>query len=172
MNINVFFISLSIGLLMIFFLFKPLNLKQQSFVDIPLFELNGFTLHEMNREGLVTFMNGREAIRYSDRYVVNDINYTDNSKKYIANMKAKHGIYKDDVINLDGEIIYVREDGLTFRTNSAQYDKQTHIVRADGKYVSYRGSNVISGDALKYNNLLDTAESKNVSVTYKLGDKI
>ncbi len=172
MNINVFFISLSLGLLMIFFLFKPLNLKQQSFVDVPLFELNDFTLHEMNLEGLVTFMNGRKAIRYSNRYVVNDINYTDNSKKYIANMKAKHGVYKDDVINLDGEIIYLREDGLTFKTNSAKYDKRTHIVEADGKYVSYRGANVISGNALKYNNLLDTIESKNVSVTYKLGDKI
>jgi len=172
MNINVFFISLLLGLLMIFFLFKPLNLKQQNFVDVPLFELNGFILHEMNIEGLVTFMNGREAIRYSNRYVVNDINYTDNSKEYIANMKAKYAVYKDDIIDLDGGIIYLREDGLTFRTNSAQYDKSTHIVKADGKYVSYRGVNVISGNALKYNNLLDTIESKNVSVTYKLGDKI
>lgn len=171
MNINILLSGMFAGLMMIFFLFKPLDVKEQTFIDIPLFELQHFILHEINTLGLVTFMHGKEAIRYSNRYVVNKIDYTDNSKEYIANMKANNGIYQNDIVNLDGDIVYIREDGLTFETQQAQYNKNTHIATADNEYVAYNGENVVSGTLLKYNNALNTVESKNVSVTYKLGDK-
>lgn len=172
MNINILLSAFSLGLAMIFFLFKPLDIKEQDFVDIPLFELNKFTLYEITPSGLVTFMHGSEAVKYSDRYIVNKINYTDNSKDYIANMKADHGVYKDDIVTLDGDIVYIREDGLTFETQEVQYDKTTSVATADQEYISYRGENVVTGKLLKYNNALDRVESKNVSVTYQLGDKL
>ncbi len=172
MNINNFFLSIFFGLMVIFFLFKPLDLKQQTFVDVPLFELKQFTLHEINAFGLTTLMTGNQATKYSNRYVVENMDYTDNSKKYIANMKAEHGVYKDDIIDLDGSIVYVREDGLTFETEKAEYNKKTNIVSTDTKYRAFRGVSIATGDSLKYYNILDKIESTNVVVNYKLGEKI
>ena len=152
----------------IYFLFEPMNIKKQKFIDVPLFELTSFTLHELNRAGLQTIMSGNSAIRYSDRYSVVNIDYTDNSKEYIANMKAKNGLYKDEIVELEDDVVYSREDGFTFETSRVVYDKKTTIAVADADYVSYRDKNIVNGSFVKYNNSLNTIESKDVTVTYQL----
>jgi LPS export ABC transporter protein LptC len=172
MNINVLFTSILTGLLAIFFLFKPLELKQKTFTDVPLFELNQFTLYELNKIGLNTLMSGDNAIRYTNRYEVSKINYTDNSQEYIANMKANEGKYKDNIVTLNGNIVYIREDGLIFKTEHATYNKKTHIALCKEQFIGFRGDNTITGRSLKYNNHLDKVESKKVNITYKIGDKI
>ena len=163
-----FFAIIFGALIAIFFLFKPMDIKKQKFVEVPLFELKSFTLHELNRVGLQTLMTGDNAIRYSDRYSVLNIDYTDNSKEYIANMRAREGLYKDEVIELENDVVYSREDGLTFETSKATYNKKTNIAVADADYVSYRGKNVVNGSFVKYNNSLNRVESKNVTATYQL----
>ena len=145
-----------------------MDLKKQKFDDVPLFELTSFTLHELNRVGLQTVMTGNSAIRYEDRYSVANIDYTDNSKEYIANMRARHGLYKDEIIELEDDVIYSREDGFTFETSKVVYDKKTTIAIADADYVSYQDKNIVNGSFVKYNNSLNRVESKNVTATYQL----
>ena len=145
-----------------------MKIKKQEFGDVPMFELKSFTLHELNRVGLQTIMTGDSAIRYSNRYSVLNIDYTDNSKKYIANMRAKKGLYKDEIIELEGNVVYSREDGLTFETSRVVYNRKTSIAVADADYVSYQGNNIVNGSFIKYNNSLNRIESKNVTATYRL----
>lgn len=136
-----------------------------------MFELTSFTLHELNRAGLQTVMTGDDAIRYEDRYTVSNIDYTDNSKEYIANMRAKHGLYKENIVDLEENVVYKREDGLTFETDRTVYNKNTSIASADSDYISYRGENVIKGSSVKYNNSLNRVDSKNVRATYQLKER-
>ncbi|MDD5400172.1 MAG: LPS export ABC transporter periplasmic protein LptC [Sulfurimonas sp.] len=171
MNINYFFLFIFSCLLMIFLVFKPLEMEQQKFGEVPLFSISSFTMHELNAKGLISLINGNKATRYTDRYTVEKINYTDNSKEYIANMKSNNGIYKDDIVYLDGDIVYVREDGLTFETQKATYDKKTTIATADGDYLLYKGSNIVNGKELKYNNSLERVESRDVVVKYQLEER-
>lgn len=156
---------------MIFFLFEPMKIKQQKFGDVPMFELTSFTLHELNKVGLQTVMIGDAAVRYEDRYTVSNIDYTDNSREYIANMKAKQGLYKDNIVELEKDVVYTREDGLTFETNKAIYNKNTSIATTDSDYISYRENNVVEGSFVKYNNSLNRVNSKNVTATYQLKEK-
>ncbi|QOY53576.1 LPS export ABC transporter periplasmic protein LptC [Candidatus Sulfurimonas marisnigri] len=171
MNLNIFFIIVSAGLLMIYFLFKPLSIKEQKFTDVPLFNIFSFTMYELNNKGLITLMSGTEATRYTNRYVVNLIDYTDNSKNYIANMKANSGIYKNEIVTLEGDVVYYREDGLTFETQKAVYNKKTSITNADGKYLLYQNSDRVIGTQLKYNNLLEQVSSKDVVAKYQLKEE-
>lgn len=168
MNINLFFAIASAVLLIIFFAFKPLNMKQQKFKDVPLFSITSFTMHEFNQEGLITLMSGTKAIRYKNRYTIDNMDYTDNSKEYIANMKANHGVYKNEIVDLKGDVVYFREDGLTFETQHAVYNKKTTVARADGDYVMYRGDNRVTGNKLYYNNTNERVKSKNVIVKYQI----
>ncbi len=156
---------------MIFFLFKPLNIKQQKFVDVPLFELASFTLFELNNQSLITVMKGNKAIRYRDRYTVENINYTDNAKEYIANMKANNGIYKNDTVDLSGDVVYSREDELTFETQDITYNKKTNIARSKSDFIARRGDDTIIGKSIQYNNILKTIESKDVVVKYNIKER-
>lgn len=171
MNINYFFFAASSALLMIFFLFDPIDIKENSAEDIELFSISHFTMYEFDAKGLITLMNGSEAIRYSDRYKVYDIDYTDNSKEFVANMKSNKGIYKDDIVYLDGDIVYKREDGLTFETQKATYDKKTSIAIAEGKYLLYRDANRVIGEGLNYNSSIEKVTSRNVTAKYQLKEK-
>ncbi len=173
MNINGFFLIILASLIIIYVAFKPLDIKQQEFGEIPLFELSSFTVHELSPNGLVTVMQGSNAVRFKDRYRVEDINYTDNSKKQMANMKAKTGIYKDasEVLELDGNIIYEREDGLTFKTQKLTYNQKTSIANTDIKYIMYKNDSEIKGSSLVYNNALERIKSKNIIVKYQLKEE-
>ena len=170
MNINIFFLILASGLFMIFFFFKPLNIKQQKFEDIPLFELEKFKLIELNNAGLTTILDGTKGIKYSDRYEIFNVDYTDNTKSYLANMKANSGLYKGNTIDLNGNVVYSREDGLTFKTQKATYNKKTSIAKSNTSYVSYLGENKIEGSYIKYNSLTKVLGSKNIKASYKLNN--
>ena len=157
--------------MLIFIGFKPLDVKQQNFVDVPLFELQSFVVYEINQLGLDTMMLGSNAIRYSDRYTVKNIDYTDNSTNYIANMKANNGIYKNNIVVLNGDVVYTREDGLTFQTQKAIYNKKTSIAKTDTPYVLYQGQNRVRGLSLIYNSKLNTIQSNQVVSKYQLKEK-
>lgn len=168
---NYFFLFISLSLLMILFVFKPVEIKENFFGDVELFSISSFTMYEFDSHGLITLMNGSKAIRYSDRYRVDDIDYTDSSKEYIANMKSNRGIYKDDIVYLDGNIVYTREDGLTFKTQKATYNKKTSIAIVDGDYLLYRDTNRVIGEKLHYNSALERVTSKNVTAKYQLKER-
>jgi len=156
--------------MMIYAFFKPLDIKQQTFKNVPVFEISSFTLYEIDKNSLSTFMKGDSAVKYSDKYLISNINYTDNSKKYLANMQAKQGIYKDNIINLVGDVTYDREDGLAFKSQELIYNKKTNITKTDKSFMLYQGKNSVIGTSLRYNNVLNNAEAKNVTVKYQLGE--
>ena len=152
--------------MMIYFLFKPMHIKQQNFTDIPLFELSNFTIYELNANGLTNIILGNKSTRYNDRYTVENINYTDNSRKYLANMKANSGLYHDDIVEFSGDVVYTREDGLVFNTQHATYNKKSAIAYANGSFTIHKDNDTITGTSLIYNNLLNTIKSKKVTAKY------
>lgn len=152
----------------IYIFFKPLEIKQQKFVDVPLFELQNFTLYELDTKGLHTIMLGSAAIRYSDRYRVENMDYTDSSKGYIANMCADKSIYKDDFVTLSGHVKYTRDDGLSFQTQKATYDKNSSIVESKVGYEAYFNESTIKGSYIRYNNAKNRIFSKNVQAKIQL----
>lgn len=154
--------------MIIYLFFKPLDIKQQTFTDIPMFEISSFTLYEIDINSLSTVMKGEKAIRYSDRYLISNINYTDNSEKYIANMRANKAVYKNEIIDLNGDVRYDREDGLAFKSQTLRYNKKTNITTTDKEFVLYKSKNSITGTSLRYNNVSNNAAANNVIVKYQL----
>ena len=172
MNINIFFSLLFISLVSIFVFFKPLNLKEQSYTDVPTFELSFFTLYELTGAGLSTLMTGDSSVKYEDRYIVSKIDYTDNSHNYIANMKANEGLYKNNTVLLTGDIVYIREDGLTFKTQKATYNKKSEIVTTKTPFKSFRAKNSADGSSLKYYNNSKKMEATDVTIKYNLKESL
>ncbi|MEN4045145.1 LPS export ABC transporter periplasmic protein LptC [Sulfurimonas sp. ST-27] len=152
-------------------MFKPMDVKIHHFTDVPLFELSDFTMYELDTHGLATILLGNTGTRYAERYEIKDMDYTDNSKKYIANMVSDLGVYKNEIVKLSGHVVYVREDGLTFKSQEALYNKKTADVVSNTKYTAYLNDNVVIGDYIKYNNITKKIYSKNVIATYQLKEE-
>ena len=171
MNINIFFLIIIGGLLAIFTLFEPIDIKKQKASEIPILELEKFKLTELSVKGLSSIMEGSHGFRYSDRYSVLDLDYTDNTNELLDNIKAKNGLYKGNVIDLNGDVVYFREDGLTFKTQNGRYNQKTDVVQALTKYVSHMKGNRATGSSIEYNNALGTIKSKNIVANYKLKER-
>ena len=152
----------------IYIFFKPLEIKQKQFGEIPLLELSPFTLYELDITGLRTIMKGSSGLRYKNRYVVNDIDYMDNSKKYLANMQANNGVYKNNIITLTKDVHYAREDGLSFDTQKLIYNKTKAIATSNVGYVAHRGDDTFKGTYIRYNNNKNFIFSKNVTAKIQL----
>ena len=156
------------GLMMIFLFFKPLNLKQQIFVDVPIFEISTFTLYELDTSSVATVMSGDSAIRYANRYEVFNMDYTDNSKEYIASMHSRKGVYANDIVTLSEGVVYNREDGLSIETSEAIYDKNTNLTHVNKEFVLYRDGDRVTGSSLVYNNNSNIATAKDVRAKYNI----
>ncbi len=156
---------------MIYFLFEPMKLKESKLDEVAQFSLSSFTLYELDKIGLITLMKGSEAIRYEDRYIVKNIDYSDNSKEYIINIKAKNGLYKGDIVYLDGDVKFEREDGLNFFSQEVTYNKITDIAVSEVDYVSYMGLNQVRGSEIIHDNKNNTIKSKNVYAIYDMQEK-
>ncbi len=116
-------------------------------------------------------MTGKKALRFSDRYRVESIDYTDNSKGFVSNMKANYGVYKANLVDLKGDVVYVREDGFTFNTDAMLYNTKSKIVTTTTPYTSHKGKSYMKGKELMYNAKLKQMHSKTVEITYKLDEE-
>lgn len=172
MNVNIFFLFLAVLLLSIYMFFKPLYVQKNNFGTIPLFELKDFELYELNTSGLTTLMTGKSATKYKDKYIVQSINFTDNSQSKLMSVKADNGIYEEDNISLSGSIELFQEDGFTFKTEHAFYNRKNSILNIDTNYTARKKDDKFSGASLRYNNLLDKIESKNIYIIYQLEESI
>ena len=170
-NINFFFLLVSFGLLMIFVFFKPLDVKKKEFIDIPLFEVKDFSVYELNAKGLNDFIIADNGVRYRNRYEFSNINYIDKTKLYISNMKAKKGLYIGDTVEFSGGVSYTRDDGLSFKTHKARYNRRSKVASTEDKYIAYIGNNKITGISFVYNTVLKKFVSKDIRAIYQIKEE-
>lgn len=154
--------------MMIYLFFKPITIEQRTFKETPLFEITAFIIHELNTQGLKSVLSGSSSKRFIDRYTIEDINYTDSSQKYLANMQAKSGIHKNDETILKGDVEYKREDGLIFKGEEAKYNKKLALLSTDKKYIIYKGQSNVVGETLLYNSSTNKVQSTKIKAIYQL----
>ncbi|MBL1243927.1 MAG: LPS export ABC transporter periplasmic protein LptC [Sulfurimonas sp.] len=154
--------------MLIYIFFQPLKIKQQEFDDVPLLTMGNFVMYELQSTGLQTIMAGTKALRYTERYIVNDVNFTDNSKEFMSNMQADNGIYKDNIVDLKGNVVYKREDGLTFKSDTLNYNTINAIAKTQDDYLAYRNKNSMRGASFVYDSINNTMSSEKVIVKYQL----
>lgn len=152
--------------MLIYFLFQPLKIKEQEFVDVPLLKIDNFVMYKLDTTGLQTLMSGTEALRYANRYIVSNVDFTDNSQEYISNIKALKGVYKNSVVDLAGDVVYIRDDGLTFKSPTLSYNTKNSIAQTKDNFIAYKDKNSISGSSFVYDSIKDTMKSKNVVMKY------
>lgn len=155
----------------IFFLFEPQKTEQKEFGEVPLLHIKRFTMYEFDPNSLKTLMYGSEAFRYSDRYTIDNIDHSDNSKLHISNLKAKYGLYKDNTLHLDGNVTFVRDDGLKYQTQSALYYKDKSLFVTDTNYKLTQAENSLRGSSLDYNNITGKIHSKNIEAIYYIKER-
>lgn len=156
---------------MIFFLFQPREHSKAVVSEMPILELKKFSISELDVNGLKSIIYGTSGIKYKDRYIVENMDYTDNASSLISNIKADNALYKGVHLYVDGNVTYIREGGLVFKTPKAEYNTQTSILLSLTGFRSEMDVNKAIGSYLEYNNAQGITNAKNVTVTYQLKER-
>ena len=168
MSINLFFILL-LGLLVgMYNYFTPNYSLSKEVGEIPKIELFAFTLYEISHKGIEHILEGQEGKKFDERYTVTSAKFSDNTKTLFQTIRSDNVDYQSDVINLNGNVHYVREDGLEFRSNEGTYNTDTSLIQTQGAFVITQKSNRIDGNTLHYDNENDTVSADHVRVSYQL----
>ncbi len=167
-NINTFFLLVSLLMIAIFFLFKPMNIETYDNNDTAMLELKDFKLYDIGSEGLRMMLQGSFGKRYRDRYEVYDINYTSRADHEEQNMAAQAAVYQENILYLSGSVVYKKGEQFMFRSDEAQYDENRHIASTTDLFELKNSEGTFKGYELEYNSEADTIRAKTVSALYDL----
>lgn len=168
MSINLFFILVLSLLVGMFGYFKPTVLADGSKEEVPKFELESFVIYEISTLGIDRFFEGEHGKRFEDRYEVSSAKFSNNSKKLFESIRANEALYKEEVITLNGNVHYLREDGLAFRSDEGKYDVPHSLVSTRGSFVITQKNNKVNGTQLLLNTQYHTVSANRVSGSYQL----
>ena len=173
MAVNVNYLFLVIGLLLaaILFLFEPSEVpkKHQKGEGVADLELHQFTRYDLTLEGLKDVMVGKDAKRYKDRIEIDEIDYTDNSRKLKNNITANFGVYNNiNLITLEGNVRYHREDGLRFKTERAIIHQKDETIVTKGPFVMTKEDDVVTGEDLFYDSKNERSHATDVVGVYEV----
>ncbi|MDQ1298566.1 MAG: hypothetical protein QG558_1105 [Campylobacterota bacterium] len=168
MSINLFFVLVLGALVGMYGYFKPAMFKTQTKEEVPKFELESFVVYEISASGIDRFFEGKHGKRFEDRYEVSSAKFSNNSRSLFESIRANNALYQDDVITLSGNVHYVREDGLQFRSHEGQYDTLHSLVTTRGNFVITQNNNRVNGTQLQFNTKSQTVSANAVSGSYQL----
>ncbi|MCX6075213.1 MAG: LPS export ABC transporter periplasmic protein LptC [Campylobacterales bacterium] len=168
MSINGFFLLVLTLLVGMFGYFKPQVRVEYLTHEVPQFELDQFVIYEINRAKIDRFFEGGHGKHFEDRYEISDAKFTNNSKTMFESIRADKALYKENLISLDGDVHYVREDGFQFRSSEGTYDQNSSRIQTKGAFVLTKDGNKVDGRHLDYNVNLDTVSADKVRGSYQL----
>ena len=151
-----------------FVYFKPTIFIDEIREESPKFEVESFIVYEISTTGIDRFFEGEHGKRFENRYEVSSAKFSNNSKDLFESISANEALYKEDIITLEGNVHYVREDGLEFRSAEGKYDTPRSLVSTRGGFVITQNSNKVNGTQLLFNTQHHTVSANAVSGSYQL----
>ncbi len=168
MSINLFFLLL-LGLLIgMFTYFSPDPRTLEDEREIPKIELSRFTIYEISPKRIDHILEGDEGKKFDEYYVITSAKFSDNTKKLFQTIRSDRARYEGNVINVAGNVHYVREDGLEFRSHEGTYNTKTSLIQTEGPFTITQNSNRIDGTRLNYNTQQDTVSANRVRGSYDI----
>lgn len=168
LNINLFLAIISAILFSIFIFIKPFEVLKSEKKEVPILELNDFIIFELDTEGLNTKLLGSHAFKFTNRYEIDNVDYTDAKNELSDNLTAKHGRYQDDIIDLEGDVHYKRIDGVRFDSQEAQYKNKLGIVSTQKDFILYQNESWFSGTKLLFDTKKESYSALSVEGLYYL----
>jgi|GEM_PF-771543 len=170
---NTFFIVIALVLGSILLFIRPQEVKQidHSNENIAEMELRDFTLYELDTHGLKNIMLGKYGFQYKDRIEVEEIDYTDSTRNLRNNIIADYGVYNNiDIITLEGNVRYYREDGMILTTEEAVIDQKKETLSTPGPFKLEQENDNVIGNKLFYDRKDGTSTAKMVTGYFTLKD--
>lgn len=131
-----------------------LEFKNTTFVDVDKqkMQAKSFAVHGMREKGILSLKNL--------------VYHTNNIEKLVADK----GVYKENVLYLDGNVFLHEKEGFSYTTEHAKYNQKTEILEITSEFEAKMGKNIISGKLLHYDAVKQEANAQIINaIVYTVG---
>jgi len=150
MSINVFFTALGLALVGMTFVFKPFGITSGTADKPPQIELDHFAVYELSDKGLEHFFEAEQGKKFEHYYEVKNGKFSNNTRRLFESIRSDHASYKNEIITLNGNVHYAREDGLEFRSHEGIYNQEASTIATKGSFIITKGPHKVEGTHLFY----------------------
>lgn len=125
--------------------------KELEFTDTVLTEVD---MHIMHGRAFGTY-----GVRNSGVLTLHQLQYY---TKEMESIYANRGVFKDNKLYLNGNIILHNKEGFTYRAEDAVYNKNTKILDVTSNFIGKMHQNVVKGNTLRYDMKNDVVLGKQI----------
>lgn len=168
MSINRFLLMVLGLLLGIYSYFTPTPKNKKETGEIPKIELYGFTLYEISYRGIDHRLEGKEGKKFDDYYTITSAKFSDNTPKFLHTIQSDHAYYRDDFLKLGGNLHYLRNDGLAFKTENGTYDTKKKVIETHQPFMITYENSRIDGKNIRYDVDQQSIIANKIQVKYQL----
>jgi hypothetical protein len=168
MPISLFFTLLLALLLGMYSYFKPSVTLKESIKNAPLFEMDYFVIYEITPNKISSSFSGDYGAKFHDYYYATNAKLTSNKRELLESIRADRSVYKGDILNLKGNVTYVREDGLKFCFDEGIYNQKRSFAKTNGSFIITKNQHKVKGSQLYYDLTHDTVNASQITAIYQL----
>ena len=148
--------------------FKPSESPKESSDVAPLFEMDYFVIYEITPHKISHSFSGDYGAKFHNYYYATNAKLTNNKRELLESIRADRSVYKGDVLNLKGNVAYVREDGLKFCFDEGIYNQKKSFAKTNGSFVITKNRDKVQGSQLYYDLAHDTINASQITAIYQL----
>lgn len=171
MKITHFFVILVLFAASLLVLLKPQEYSISKDTKVPQLEIEDFTVYEVSEEGVQNVISGTLGRQYPDYYEVENAHYIENKNRLGEHIYADHGKFKKEVVYLDDNVRYFREDGLSFESDHAVYHTKKEHLYVPKNFTLTQNENIIYGMELNYEVKTGAIAAEKIDATYYIEEK-
>lgn len=105
------------------------------------------TFREVDNHALQGIAYSTDGIRDAGVLTLYNIKY---ATEKIASLVAKKGVLNGEILDLEGNVVFLDKEGYLCKTEKASYHQTKQILTVSTPYVSMQGNTKIFGETLRY----------------------
>jgi hypothetical protein len=131
-------------------------------------EFTNTTFIEVDTEKMQGHAYGTYGVRDNGLLTLDNVKY---HTEKIKSLTAKKGKYQGDFFNLDGDVVMEDEEGYTYTTQHARYNKKRQILTLKTAFTVKKDKNIFNGASLVYHAATKEMYAKKVDAILYTVDK-
>jgi len=126
------------------------------------------TFLEVNDKKMLSKSYSTYGVRKNGVLTLDNVRYETNQ---IEKLLADKGVYKENILYLDGNVSLKEKKGFFYTTEHANYNQKTEVLYITSPFVAYINQNIIHGDSLVYYTLKEEVNATKIDAVLYTGKK-
>ena len=144
-----------------------LNFKAQD-NTIAHMEMHVVKDYEITTNGVNSIINAERAMRFEDRDLFYEVDGVVRNRGLIHTLRAKKATSRGNIIQLDGDVYYVRSDDFTLKSDRIVYNRDEKMLSSDSFFTLNYGPHRGEGERFVYKMESEILEAWKIGATLEM----